>query len=218
MLVTFMRHGVAVDREDPRCPPDPERPLTVEGRNRTEAALRGLKALGLKPERVLASPWLRCQQTARLAIEGLGLPRRALVPSELLAPGADPRAIWDELAPLDLASVLLVGHGGTLEPIAGVALGLPTHLPGAPRPPVDLAYRTLALRKAGALQLEVRFAPPAPPVPEPLAPAPPAVELLAPEPLTAEPPVPPAVGPLPVIADARLAWKLPARLLRQIGR
>jgi phosphohistidine phosphatase SixA len=221
MIVTLLRHGVAVDRADPRSPPDFERPLTVEGRNRAESALRGLRALGVKPDRLLASPWVRCQQTARLAIQALGLPRRALVTSELLAPGVDPRAIWEHLATLGAGSILLVGHGGTLEPIAGVALGLPTHIPNAPAPTADLAYRTLALRKAGALQLEVRFSGRSQPLPDPEPPVPPELE---PESVAQAMPIPADVdtaapadhrGP---VDEARLAWKLPARILRQIGR
>lgn len=210
-LVTMMRHGVAVDRADPRSPPDFERPLTVEGRNRTEAAVRGLRTLGVKPERVLASPFLRCQQTARLVIQGLGLPRRALVTTDLLAPAVDPRAIWEELA--GLGATLLVGHGGTLEPIAGVALGLPTVIPGEQAPPVDLAYRALGLRKAGALQLEVRFRA-AREAPLGALPRDDHAAAGGREPLsdTAELP-----GSRPV-TEARLAWKLSARLLRLIGR
>lgn len=167
MEVTLLRHGIAVDRADPRCPVDYERPLTVEGRHRTAGAIRGLKALGVKPDRVLTSPWLRCQQTARLAIGELGLPRRALVTSDHLAPGVDPRAIWASLEGDPVGSVLLVGHGGTLEPIAGVALGIPTRIPrndDALGPvdgeePIDVAFRALQLKKAGALHLDVRYHP-----------------------------------------------------------
>ncbi len=160
MEVTLLRHGIAVDRADPRCPVDFERPLTVEGRHRTVVAIRGLKALGVKPDRVLASPWVRCQQTARLAVGELGLPRRALVTSDHLAPGVDPRAIWQSLESEPLGSALLVGHGGTLEPIAGVALGIPTRLvPLAENAAPDIAFRALQLKKAGALQLDVRYQP-----------------------------------------------------------
>jgi phosphohistidine phosphatase SixA len=163
MEVTLLRHGIAVDRADPRCPVDFERPLTVEGRHRTVVAIRGLKALGVKPDRILASPWLRCQQTARLAVSELGLPRRALVTSDRLAPGVDPRAIWGALESEPLGAVLLVGHGGTLEPIAGIALGIPTRLSAptddAPAPGPDIAFRALQLKKAGALQLDVRYQP-----------------------------------------------------------
>jgi phosphohistidine phosphatase SixA len=211
MLVTFMRHGVAVDRADPRCPPDFERPLTVEGRNRAGAAIRGLRALGVKPERVLASPYVRCQQTARLAIQGLDLPRRALLTSDLLAPGVDPRGLWAELGGLGVGSVLVVGHGGTLEPIAGVALGLPTVIPGALAPTVDLAWRTLALRKAGALQLEVRFAA----APAGLVEGGPTAWTQADG---AEGEAEVSASDAAGVTEARLAWKLPARLLRLIGR
>lgn len=158
MEVTFLRHGIAVDRADPLCPVDFERPLTLEGKNRTEAALRGLKGLGLKPRVILTSPYLRCLQTARIAAQILGLTKKSVLALEALGPDADPRALWPELMQLGDGPVLCVGHGGALEPAAGVALGLPTITPDTPEGP-DLAFQTLHLKKAGALQLEVRFEP-----------------------------------------------------------
>lgn len=158
MEVTFMRHGVAVDRNDPDCPVDFERPLTVEGKNRTETAARGLKAIGVKPRVILTSPYLRCTQTARIVAQGLGLSKRSVVALEALTPDADPRALWPELKNLLEGPVLCIGHGGALEPAAGLALGLPTLTPDTPEGP-DLAFKTLQLRKAGALQLEVTFEP-----------------------------------------------------------
>jgi len=35
MLLYIVRHGIAIDREDPKCPSDPERYLTPEGHTRT---------------------------------------------------------------------------------------------------------------------------------------------------------------------------------------
>jgi phosphohistidine phosphatase SixA len=164
MEVTLFRHGIAVDRADPRCPVDFERPLTLEGKQRAAIAIRGLKALGLKPDRVIVSPYVRCQQTARLVMQELGLARRSLVTSDELVPGIDPRAIWGTLAATPASAVLLVGHGGTLEPMAGVALGIPTLLPPEPEAPPnesvrDVAFRSLQLKKAGAMHLDVRFDP-----------------------------------------------------------
>ena len=158
MEVTFMRHGIAVDRHDPLCPPDVERPLTLDGKNRTESAARGLKALALKPRVILTSPYLRCVQTAKIVAQTLGVAKKFVVALEPLAPDADPRTLWPELERLGEGPVLCVGHGGALEPAAGVALGLPTLTPDTPDGP-DLAFRTLHLKKAGALQLEVLFAP-----------------------------------------------------------
>ncbi len=35
MKLYIVRHGIAIDREDPKCPPDPERYLTAEGVEKT---------------------------------------------------------------------------------------------------------------------------------------------------------------------------------------
>jgi len=50
MHVYLIRHGIAVDREDPICPPDTERPLTPKGMKRSHAAALGLRVAG-KPRR-----------------------------------------------------------------------------------------------------------------------------------------------------------------------
>jgi phosphohistidine phosphatase len=158
MNVTFFRHGIAVDRADPLAPVDFERPLTLEGKNKTEAAARGLRALRLNPSLIVTSPFRRCVQTARLIAPLVGLTKKAVIEREVLAPGSDPRALWPELATLGHESIIVVGHGGVLEPAAGVALGLPTPTIDTPDVP-DLAFKTLHLKKAGALHLEVEFEP-----------------------------------------------------------
>jgi phosphohistidine phosphatase SixA len=158
MEVTFLRHGIAVDRTDPQSPPDPDRPLTLEGKNRTEAAGRGLKAIGIKPAAIFTSPYLRCTQTARLVANELAFPRKSILTLDALRPDADPHTLWQELTRYGHPSVLCIGHGGAIEPIAGLALGLPTHTPETPDIP-DLAFRTLRLKKAGALQLDVMLSP-----------------------------------------------------------
>jgi len=158
MEVTFLRHGIAVDRSDPLCPPDIERPLTLDGKNRTEGVARGLKAMGLRPFVILTSPYLRCVQTARLTAQVLGLTKKSVLAIECLAPEGDPRALWPEVAAIGDGPVLCIGHGGSLEPAAGIAIGLPMWTPDTPAGP-DLAFRSLHLKKSGALQLEVVFEP-----------------------------------------------------------
>ncbi len=116
MRVVLMRHGPAVDRDDPACPPDPERPLTTDGRARTRAAAAGLRALDVRPELVLASPYLRAAQTAGIVCETLGLAAPEI--TEHLLPGADPVALARELASRGAADVLCAGH----EPHLGLAL------------------------------------------------------------------------------------------------
>lgn len=152
MEVTFFRHGIAVDRADPLAPVDFERPLTLDGKNKTESAARGLRALGVKPAIVLSSPFKRCVQSARLVAQVLGLPKKSVRELEVLSPTADPHALWAELALAGRESVLCVGHGGAIEPAAGAALGFE-------EASSEAVFRTLHLKKAGALQLDVRFEP-----------------------------------------------------------
>ncbi|MCC6622598.1 MAG: histidine phosphatase family protein [Deltaproteobacteria bacterium] len=155
MEVTFLRHGIAVDRTDPLCPVDFDRPLTVEGKNKLDAALRGLKALGVRPDLVFTSPYVRCVQTATLAARALDVPRRAIHERQSLVPGADPRGFWDEALVNPRERLLVVGHGDTLEPIAGRALGFPFVDAASALPTSPLALRVLHLKKGGALQLVV---------------------------------------------------------------
>ena len=146
MEIVLLRHGIAVDRGDPAFPNDVDRPLTLDGKHKTEAAVRGLRTLVGRPELVLTSPYLRCQQTARTVLEAFGLPKQALVATDALLPNAPPDAVWTELAQVPREHVLIVGHGGALEPIAGHALG-------------DVGAAALHLKKAGALCLTVTLEP-----------------------------------------------------------
>jgi len=203
MEVTFFRHGIAVDRGDPLAPVDFERPLTLDGKNRTESAARGLRALGVRPALILTSPFKRCVQTARLLAQALGVAKKSLREIDSLAPHADPHTLWPELALVERESILCVGHGGAIEPAVGLALGLIAAEPDNPDNPdndddqattltstlshgsapldplFDGAFRTLHLKKSGALQLEVRFDP---------------------------------------VVSARLSWLVSPKILRQLGR
>src|SRR5581483_8354066 len=78
MRLYLMRHGIAIDREDPDCPPDPERFLTPKGIQRTRAAARGLRALRVKPAALLTSPYVRAVQTGEIVCEVLGLDAKQL--------------------------------------------------------------------------------------------------------------------------------------------
>ena len=42
MELYIVRHGIAVDREDAKCPPDPERFLTDEGKEKSRQAAKGV--------------------------------------------------------------------------------------------------------------------------------------------------------------------------------
>src|SRR5438876_182160 len=53
MQLYVVRHGIAIDREDPKCPPDPERYLTEEGVEKTKQVAKGVAALGVTGDLLL---------------------------------------------------------------------------------------------------------------------------------------------------------------------
>src|SRR5258707_3959262 len=66
MQLYIVRHGIAIDREDPKCPPDPERYLTEEGVQKTKQVAKGVAALGVTADLFLTSPYVRAAQTAEI--------------------------------------------------------------------------------------------------------------------------------------------------------
>lgn len=106
MEICLVRHAIAVERGTPGYEADALRPLTPKGRDRMREAARGLATL-VTPQLILTSPLLRARQTAEIvaAAYRLAPPKE----TEFLANGDD-RSLLHELAELDAASVLLVGH------------------------------------------------------------------------------------------------------------
>ena len=143
MRVVFFRHGIAVDRDDPACPPDPDRPLTARGQKRTRAAACGLRALDVAPDKILSSPFLRARQTAELAAAALGVAQARVQIVAGLTPDAPPGPLFDALARLTSAeTVLVAGHA--------------PHLDLALRHALDRGDAPLwALKKAGAACVEL---------------------------------------------------------------
>ncbi len=139
-LVLF-RHGIAIDREDPDCPADADRFLTEKGLVRTQAAARGLKALGVSPQAILSSPWLRARQTAQIAAQVLGVPEKEIKNTKALLWDAPPAALFAELAKLKVDEVLCTGHAPHLDEAIAYGLGLTTVF--------------TQLKKAGAACLEI---------------------------------------------------------------
>ena len=120
MQVALLRHGIAVDRDDPACPEDEARPLTPEGRLETAAACRGLAAMDVAPERILTSPFARAQETAAIAADVLG--GEPAEPHEALRPGAHPGLLFEVLGALEIGDVLCVGHAPHLDLVLAQAI------------------------------------------------------------------------------------------------
>jgi phosphohistidine phosphatase len=122
MHVYLIRHGIAVDREDPNCPPDTERPLTPKGMKRSQAAALGLRALDVKPTAVLTSPWLRAVQTAEIFCETIGYPSKKIIRTDALKGTSAPADLLRELQTMKVKVVLCFGHEPHLHLVIGHVL------------------------------------------------------------------------------------------------
>jgi phosphohistidine phosphatase len=121
MRLYLMRHGIAIDREDPDCPPEAERYLTPKGIQRTRAAARGLRALRVKPATLLTSPFVRAVQTGEVVCEVLGLDSKQLRTTEALRPEAKPARLAEELTRLT-GEVICFGHAPQMDEFIAHAL------------------------------------------------------------------------------------------------
>jgi phosphohistidine phosphatase len=143
MQLYIVRHGIAIDREDPKCPPDPERYLTEEGVEKTAQVAKGVAALGIAGDLFLTSPYVRAVQTAEIFARALDYAEPKIRRTDMLLPGAEPSHIFRELARDKQASaVFLFGHAPQLDDVIATALGSKKHL--------------TALKKAGVALVELR--------------------------------------------------------------
>jgi len=110
MILYIVRHGIAVNRLDPKSPPEAERPLTARGVQKTRSAALGLQALGAKPDVLITSPYVRAAQTAEIFAEALGFAPEKIRVSEALKPEENPTTILTEIARLRAREVMLCGH------------------------------------------------------------------------------------------------------------
>ncbi len=147
MKVHLFRHGIAIDRDDSASPAEADRFLTPKGIAKTEAAARGLRALGIKPSLILTSPLLRAVQTAEIVCNALRHPVKKLRHTDALKPEAKPTELFDELSKIKSDEIICVGHAPNLDEVIAYVVG---------------SYSAVtSLKKAGIASLEIEtFSPP----------------------------------------------------------
>jgi phosphohistidine phosphatase len=150
MQLYIVRHGIAIDREDPKSPSDPERYLTPEGIKKTREVARGFAALKISPDVFISSPYVRAMQTAEIFAEEMKFSKSKIKQTDLLLPGAEPAAFFRDLLrnARSEESAACFGHAPHLDELIACALGCKKDL--------------TQLKKAGAACLELtRINPPA---------------------------------------------------------
>ncbi|AZL69732.1 MULTISPECIES: phosphohistidine phosphatase SixA [Pseudomonas] len=132
MKLWVLRHGEA----QPRANTDAERPLTAHGREQVLRSAAHL--LGQPLQAIIASPYVRAQQTAALVHDALGFaePVRTV---PWLTPESNVQQVIGELERLGLEHVLLVSH----QPLVGSLVGMLEH--GHAQQPAPLSTASLAM-------------------------------------------------------------------------
>ena len=148
MQLYIVRHGIAIDREDPKCPAEAERYLTEEGVEKTKQVAKGVAALGVTGDLLITSPYVRAVQTAEIFADALDYAKQKIRRNEMLLPGSEPTLLFHELAREKQASaIFLFGHAPHLDSVIATALGAKKHL--------------ASLKKAGVALIELkRISPP----------------------------------------------------------
>lgn len=123
MQIYVVRHGLAIDREDPKAPPDAERYLTEEGVQKTKRVAAAVAELSGSADVLLSSPYVRAMQTAEIFAEALDYPKQKIRRTDLLLPGTGASLLFKELAKdKQSATVFLFGHAPQLDDVVAAAL------------------------------------------------------------------------------------------------
>jgi phosphohistidine phosphatase len=145
MNLWILRHGEA----QYRARTDAERELTARGR---EEVLGSAAHLLGKPLRwIIASPYVRAQQTAELVRQALGF-SDSVITVPWLTPESDPHKVLSNLDLYASDDVLLVSH----QPLVGSVVGLAVHgnlQQAQPMNTASLAELQADFPLAGAMEL-----------------------------------------------------------------
>jgi len=152
----LIRHGLAGERGE-AWPDDSKRPLTPEGVARLRRETKGLAALGVAFDQVLASPLVRTRQTAEVFGQALA-PRAGVLGVDALAPGGTTATTIAALAEhARQGSVAVVGHEPDLGQLAARLIGAKAAIPFKKGAVCRIDLDTLPPTRPGRL---IWFAPP----------------------------------------------------------
>jgi len=97
--------------------------LTAKGVQKTRSAALGLRAIGIKPDVLITSPYVRAAQTAEIFAETLGFPPAKIRVHEALKPAGNPAEIVKEVTRLRAKEVMCFGHAPQLDLMIAHLLG-----------------------------------------------------------------------------------------------
>lgn len=120
MKLYLVRHAIA---EDPAGYEDDSlRPLTEKGREKMKRIAAALCEIGVAPDLIVSSPYVRASQTAAILAKELKCKEEPSY-SDFLMPGGEPNDMIGEInEKYTVDELMLVGHEPSLSALAGVLL------------------------------------------------------------------------------------------------
>lgn len=110
MKIYVIRHSDAVDQGTPGYEDDSLRPLTENGCDKAKKIASALKGLGVKPDIIVSSPYVRAKQTAEILAKKLKY-KEELAFSDTLTPmGSADSIIGEIVEKYSVDELVLVGH------------------------------------------------------------------------------------------------------------
>ncbi len=120
MKLYLVRHAIAEDlanHED-----DSLRPLTEKGREKMKRIAVALNEIGVQPDLIISSPYVRASQTASVLAKELKY-KEELLYSDILVPMGEPNDMIGEIIEkYSVDELMLVGHEPNISSLASVLL------------------------------------------------------------------------------------------------
>jgi len=121
MKLYLVRHAIAENRS-PDHEDDSLRPLTEKGKEKLERIASGLGKLGVEPDLIVSSPYVRASQTASILAKTLKY-KEELIYSDSLVPMGEPDDMIGEInEKYSVDELMLVGHEPSMSMLASVLL------------------------------------------------------------------------------------------------
>lgn len=122
MKLYLVRHGIAESIGTPGYEDDSLRPLTDTGREKMEKIACALVELGVTPNLIVSSPYVRASQTASVLANEFKY-KEELAYSDFLLPMGEPNDMIGEInEKFSVDELMLVGHEPNLSSLASVLL------------------------------------------------------------------------------------------------
>ena len=120
MKLYLVRHAIAEDITD--YEDDSLRPLAEKGRDKMHRIAQALRELGVGPDLIVSSPYVRASQTASVLAKELKY-KEEIAYSDFLVPMAEPDDMIGEInEKFSVDELMLVGHEPNLSSLASILL------------------------------------------------------------------------------------------------